>query len=227
MRTHKRKPREDAPEETPPKRVPSALTVAFAAAAASANAHDTGVLVAARPLARQALDLLPAVASFLRIKAPLLFHPRSEACARLHTLGDLRYVDAVNEFARFVCLKVAAQDADGTVLAPTPLAEVAWRACVLETQLLVDLHATCGMTMHYSARDFCDDPFHAEQRARRVRTMGVLYAALFNGARPLLSASASASSAPQQHRRLEAPSRACSVREGDLVELTPPLCQAP
>ncbi|KAJ3351330.1 hypothetical protein GGF32_004329 [Allomyces javanicus] len=95
--------------------------------------------------------------------------------ARLRRLPTpLTNVDLVlREYRRFLALRVAHRDEDGTLLAPSAAVERVWHVHVLDTRGYVATNRAFPVFVHYAE----DDDEDEEDRARRLANTRTCYRA--------------------------------------------------
>lgn len=91
----------------------------------------------------------------------------------------------LQEFIRFLQLKVMFKDFEGEKLSPTPLMDSLWHAAILETRLYRRLHAALGLELseefiEHSPQGASMEPAAAAKRKSRLENMRTVYRLKFN-----------------------------------------------
>jgi len=104
------------------------------------------------------------------------------------TIFAVTQPQAIEEFRRWVQLKVEARDVDATELSPTPLIDYMWHAAILDTQFYTKLQSQIGMLLHHRPASTTPTPAELAASEQRRQTLRQAYYARF-GSLPLDSTS--------------------------------------
>ena len=108
----------------------------------------------------------------------------TDAAARASLVYDVSAARALEEFRRFVTLKVILKDPDATILSPSPLMDLMWHAAILNTKLYRELQQQVGMTLDHSTDGAAQDPVSTQARQDRLDCMRAMHQLKW-GAKPI------------------------------------------
>jgi hypothetical protein len=91
---------------------------------------------------------------------------------------------ALEEFRRWIQLKVETRDEDATFLGPTPLVDFMWHAAILDTVAYAALQKEVGMTIHHRPASLNPTPEEETQATQRRQRFANVYRIRFQEATP-------------------------------------------
>ncbi|EPE26360.1 Ubiquitin-like protein [Glarea lozoyensis ATCC 20868] len=116
--------------------------------------------------------------------ADFLFGERFTKCLssmnemnQITTLYKITPARGVEEFRRFISLKIFTSDSDARILSPTSAMDTLWHAAILDTYFYAELQTALGCLLHH--RPFKSSKEEIDARATRLRAMKSLYKAFF------------------------------------------------
>lgn len=107
-------------------------------------------------------------------------HPLMACATTIGSIHGYTTTEILEEFRRFMTLKVVTKDTNATIISPTPIMDQVWHAAILNTQYYQQLQQEFGLTIHHNPNGALNKQEENAKREKRLQEMHRLYKLMWN-----------------------------------------------